>query len=142
MAEPLVSDVLWEQIQPLLPPHRPSPKGGRRPADDRKCLQGIIFVLKTGCQWQQLPKCESWPSGSTCWRRFSKWTQAGVWPQVHRKLLNILGKAGEIDLTVVIVDSASVRALKGGLQADPTLPIARKKGANGTSSANARACRS
>jgi transposase len=135
MAEPLVSNELWNQIQPLLPVHPPDPRGGAPRISDRSCLEGILYVLKTGCQWQHLPRTDRWPSGSTCWRRFSEWTAAGVWPQLHRKLLDCLGRAGNIDLSRVVVDSASVRAKKGGLTPDPAPWIAVKMGVNGISSA-------
>lgn len=87
MAEPSVSDALWRVIEPLLPKHPPRPQGGHPFTDDRPCLEGIIHVLRTGCQWQALPRGGPWPTGSTCWRRFRDWTRAGVWPAVHRKLL-------------------------------------------------------
>jgi transposase len=48
MAGPLVPDALWALIAPLLPEHPPRPKGGRPPVDDRKALEGIVFVLRTG----------------------------------------------------------------------------------------------
>jgi transposase len=82
MAE-LVSDALWNQIEPLLPPLPPrSPKGGRPRVEHRPALTGIVFVLKTGIPWQELPTEMGCGSGSTCWRRFAKaqdwWTPAGV----------------------------------------------------------------
>ena len=126
MAEPLVLDGLWTEIEPLLPKHPPSPLGGAPRKPDRACLEGIVHVLKTGTQWQQLPQCDLWPSGSTCWRRFKEWTLAGVWPQLHRRLLNLLGVAGEIDLDHVVVDSASLRAKKGGEHTGPN-PVDRGK---------------
>jgi transposase len=132
MPEPLVCDELWKQIQPLLPPHPPDPRGGAPRVPDRPCLEGILQVLKTGCQWQRLPRCELWPSGSTCWRRFAEWSSAGVWPQLHRALLNVLGQAGQIDLSVAVVDSASVRAVKGGGTPGPIPRIGRKTAVKGT----------
>jgi transposase len=141
MAQSLVSDELWDQIQPLLPKHMPDPRGGAPRAPDRPCLEGILHVLKTGCQWQRLPRCQLWPSGSTCWRRFAEWTRAGVWPQLHRKLLNVLGQAGQIDLSAAVVDSASVRAVKGGCIPAPIPPIAPKTAVKGTSSAMLQVCR-
>ena len=70
MAE-LVSDELWNQIEPLLPPLPPrSPKGGRPRVEHRLALTGIVFVLKTGIPWQDLPIEMGCGSGSTCWRRF------------------------------------------------------------------------
>src|SRR5215213_648158 len=55
MAAPLVSDDLWALVEPLLPPHPPRPQGGRPPVPDRACFTGIVFVLKTGIQWEDLP---------------------------------------------------------------------------------------
>jgi transposase len=73
MAE-LVSDELWNQIEPLLPPLPPrSPKGGRPRVEHRPALTGIVFVLKTGIPWQDLPTEMGCGSGSTCWRRFADW---------------------------------------------------------------------
>jgi transposase len=132
MPQPLVCDELWNEVQPLLPQHPPDPRGGAPRAPDRSCLEGIVHVLKTGCQWQLLPPCALWPSGLTCWRRFAEWTKAGVWPQLHRMLLNVLGRAGQIDLSVAVVDSASVRAVKGGRTPDPIPRIGPKMAAKGT----------
>jgi transposase len=112
MAEPLVTDELWNGIEPLLPKHPMTSKGGAPRKPDRPCLEGIVHVLRTGTQWQKLPCCDRWPSGSTCWRRFDEWTRAGVWPQLHRILLNKLGSWGAVNLGHVVVDSASVRAKK------------------------------
>lgn len=140
MAEPYVSDPLWYEIEPLLPKHEPGGVGPPR-LPDRPCLEGIIHVLRTGCQWNHLPASGRWPSGVTCWRRFREWTQAGVWPQLHRKLLNILGLGGAVDLDRVVVDSASVRAKKGARTPDPALSIVQKTAANGTLSLMRRAFR-
>jgi len=56
MAKPLLPDELWTRIEPLLPPEPPKPKGGRPRLDNRIALTGILFVLKTGCPWEYLPK--------------------------------------------------------------------------------------
>ena len=56
MARQWVSDGLWDQIAPLLPCEPPKPKGGRPRIPDRKCLMGIVFVLRTGCSWNDLPR--------------------------------------------------------------------------------------
>jgi transposase len=53
MAKALVSDKLWAVVAPLSPPHRPRPKGGRPPVDDRKAPAGILFVLKSGIPWER-----------------------------------------------------------------------------------------
>lgn len=132
---PDLTDELWQALQPYLPPPRPySPKGGRPPADDRACLRGILYVLREGIRWQSLP-CRSLdcPSGSTCWRRFHAWTQAGVWSRAHVQLLDLLGEEGLLNLERVIVDSAAVRALKGGRTPGRLPWIAAKKAASGMS---------
>lgn len=114
MARELVPDALWERVQPLLPLHHPQRKGGRPRASDRACLRGIVFVLKTGIQWEELPREVFGVSGMTCWRRLHEWHEAGVWIQLHRNLLNELGLLGEIDWTRAAIDAASVRAFKKG----------------------------
>ncbi len=130
MAE-FVSNELWEQIAPLLPPFAPrSPKGGRPPVGNREALTGIVFVLKTGIPWQALPTEMGCGSGSTCWRRFADWTRLGVWPKLQTTLLSILGKAGAIHLERALVDSASVRAVLGGTTPVRTPRIGRKRAAN------------
>ena len=133
MANKRVSEALWDAIEPLLPEHVPSPKGGRPPVPDRACLEGIIFVLKTGMPWQMLPTRLGYGSGSTCWRRFRDWTRLGVWPELHRRLLRVLGRRGRINLERAVIDSASVRALKGGRILARTPRIAAKRAANATS---------
>jgi transposase len=130
MAE-LVSDELWKLIEPLLPPEpKPSPKGGRPGVPNRQALAGILFVLKTGIPWQDLPTEMNCGSGSTCWRRFTQWTRLAVWSKLHTLLLSSLGKAGAINLDRAVLDSASVRAVFGGHILDRTRPIGRKRAVN------------
>ncbi len=90
-------------------------------------------MLKTGMPWQMLPTRLGYGSGSTCWRRFRDWTRLGVWPDLHRRLLRVLGRRGKLNLERAEVDSASVRALKGGRTPARTLPIAARMAANATS---------
>lgn len=129
---PRITDELWERFRIHLPPHRNSAKGGRPPSDDRSCLNGIAFVLRTGTQWQMLPSDELGVSGSTCWRRFAHWSKAGVFTAVHHDLLDELGLAGRIDLSAAVIDSASVRAVFGGATPAPIPPTARKMAVNAT----------
>lgn len=110
----LVSDELWAAIEPLLPPHPPQPKGGHPWNPDRPALCGILYVLRTGIQWQMLPLELGCGSGSTCWRRRRDWQAAGVWHRLHRVLLDKLGEADAIDWSRASADSASVPAKKGG----------------------------
>jgi transposase len=113
MAKPLVPDELWEVIEPLLPKELPKPKGGRPRVSDRAALAGIIFVLKSGIPWEMLPQEMGCGSGSTCWRRLEEWHEAGVWECLHRRLLDRLGQADEIDWSRASLDSAAVPAPGG-----------------------------
>jgi transposase len=133
MAKPLVSDAFWEFIKPLLPPEpQVGPKGGRPPVKNRPALTGIMFVLKLGAPWQSIPKELGAGSGSTCWRRLAEWTKAGVWQRLHRKALGRLVEQGLLQECLLIIDSASVRALLGGATPGPTRPIGPNRAANAT----------
>ena len=124
--DPLVSDDLWNAIAPWLPAHPPSPKGGRSRVPDRLCLNGIAFVLREGLRWQSLPTELGWGSGSTCYRRFAQWTAAGVWEAAHVSLVTTLGQRGLLNLERAVVDSSSLRALRGGAHTGPN-PTDRAK---------------
>ena len=108
----LVSDELWELVEPLLPPEPAKPKGGRPRIPARSVLEGIVYVLKSRIPWSMLPK-ELGCSGVTCWRRLRDWQKAGVWHGLRRLLLHKLGKLGLIDWSRASVDSASIPAKKG-----------------------------
>ena len=69
-------DALWERIRPLLPVEGPKPKGGRPRNDDRKMLDGIFYVLRTGIQWQALPRQIG--AGSCVHEWFQEWQLVGV----------------------------------------------------------------
>ena len=96
MAAPLVPDNLWAAVSPLLPLEPARPKGGRPRVPDRAALAGIIFVLRTGIQWREVP-AEMGCSGKTCWRRLVEWHGAGVWTAPHRVLLERLRGADRLD---------------------------------------------
>jgi transposase len=108
----IVEDGLWELIEPLLPPW-PEKSPGPRPVPDRLCLQGILFVLHTGIGWEDLPQELGFGSGMTCWRRLQRWTDAGVFDQVHHLLLAKLNAANRIDWSRAAMDGSHIDAKKG-----------------------------
>ena len=115
MAKPLLPDALWAIIEPLLPPApAPGPKGGRPRLSDRQALTGILFVLKTGLPWEDLPAELNCGCGMSCWRRLRDWQQDGTWDRIHAELLDRLHAAGRLDWSRCAVDSSSVRAVFGG----------------------------
>ena len=122
-AERLVTDELWELIEPLIPQRRRRRGDGRtgRPrVADRAVLAGIVFVLTTGISWNDLPAELGCGSGTTCWRRLRDWQRAGVWAQLHRTVLDRLGQAGMLDWSRAAVDSVSVRAKRRGEATGPS----------------------
>jgi transposase len=110
----LVSDELWALLEPLLPvpPPRRYPQGRPR-IDDRRALEGILFVLTSGIGWNALPRELGCGSGITCWRRLREWDTAGVWDRAHRLVLDRLGQQGLLDWSRTALDSVSVRAKRG-----------------------------
>jgi len=128
MAKQILDDKLWQIIEPLLPKKKRRFRyPGRKPMDDRAVLRGILFVLKTGIAWEDLPQEMGCGSGMTCWRRLRDWQKAGVWDKIHRILLSQLRRADQIDFSRAVVDSASVRAIFGGRKQAQTPRIAAKK---------------
>ena len=128
MAKPLLPDAVWAVIQPVLPKPAPGPRGGRPRLDDRKALVGILFVLKTGMAWEDLPAELNCGSGMTCWRRLAEWQADGTWDKIHAALLERLDGAGKLDWSRAVVDSSSVRAVLGGWASGPTPRIAARMG--------------
>lgn len=131
-AAQLLDDALWTRIEPLLPKprRRKGHRAGRKPIPDRAVLTGILFVLRSGIPWNMLPREMGCGSGPTCWRRLERWQRRGVWKRIHTALLEELRAQDQLDLRLAVVDSASLRALRGGKKLDRTQPIAVRKGRN------------
>jgi transposase len=110
----IVSDELWERIEPLLPKvERRFRFPGRKRLPDREALEGILFVLHTGIAWRHLPTELGFGSGSTCYRRLDEWQRAGGWERLHALLLSELRAAGELEWSRTVADSSHVQAKKG-----------------------------
>ena len=85
---------------------------GRKPLDDRKVLQGILFVLHTGIGWEHLPQELGFGSGMTAWRRLRAWQQAGVWEKLHGLLLAELHAADQLEWQRAVADASHLQAKK------------------------------
>jgi putative transposase len=108
-----VPEKLWRHVEPLLPVANPSPAGGRPRNDNRRVLAGILFRLRTGCQWKALPK-EYFGSGSTCHERFQQWVEAGIFARIFERCLKYYDARRGIEWKWCSLDSAMVKAPKGG----------------------------
>jgi transposase len=109
--EVFIDDEQWERIEPFIPKRKRSPRGGRPPADDRACLEGILWVLRSGARWRDLP--ERYPSPSTCWRRLVEWEGEGVLVEIWQAFLDSLDERGLLDWDEVFVDASFSSAKKG-----------------------------
>jgi len=110
----IVSDELWELIEPLLPvKERRFRYPGRKRLPDRQALQGILFVLHTGISWTHLPAELGFGSGVTCWRRLDECQRAGVWERLLALPLARLRAAGEIEWSRAVADASHVQAKRG-----------------------------
>jgi transposase len=110
LSKRLVPDELWELVAPLLPSFAARPQGGgAAPRDERAVFTAVVYVLTSGCAWRHLPPTFG-TSSATAHRRFTVWTEVGLWRRLHRAVLDELGVRGEVDWTSGIVDAASVRA--------------------------------
>ncbi|MGI5254081.1 IS5 family transposase [Actinacidiphila glaucinigra] len=128
MSDDLVPDDLWERIAPLLPqqPARRHRNPGRLRVPDRVALAGIVYVLRKGVAWRDVPAGVVGCSGVTAWRRLRDWTEAGVWPRLHTELLAELRKAGLLEMDDCAIDGSHVRALKRGDHVGPS-PVDRAR---------------
>lgn len=121
-------DALWDRIEPLLPKAKKRRKrhAGRKRLEDRKVLTGIIFVLRTGIPWREMPSELGCGSGMTCLRRLKQWRKRGIFQKLYEILLTELHGADKIDWSRVIVDSVSGRSPGGGEKTGPS-PVDRRK---------------
>ena len=130
----IVPDDLWARIEPLLPvPPRNPRHPGRNRLDNRSVLQGILFVLHTGIQWEYLPQELGFGSGMTCWRRLAEWNAAEVWQRLHEVLLAELQTAGKLDWSRAAIDGSHLRAARRGPKADRARSTAPDRAPNTTS---------
>ncbi len=103
-----LDDAQWEAIRPLIPPRG---RMGRPRADDRQVLNGILWVLRTGARWQDLPKGYGHPT--TCWRRLKRWEEQGIWQRLRDTLLSSLDAQGGVAWERTSLDASFAPAKKG-----------------------------
>ena len=104
----------WEKIKKFIPKPKAMPgKSGRPPQDLRAVLNGILWILRTGAPWADLP--DRYPPKSTCHRRFQEWTESGVFAKILTALAKDLKERGGIDLSEGFIDGTFAPAKKGAM---------------------------
>ena len=106
-----LTDAQWSTIEPLLPRMPRTARGGRPWASHRSVVDGILWVLKTGARWRDLPA--EYPSPSTCWRRLRRWDEDGTWLRVWRAIIAELDERGRLQWETAFIDGTFAPAKKG-----------------------------
>ena len=107
-----LTDEQWEIVKPLIPQPPKRPDGRGRPRrDNREILNGILWIMRTGAQWMDMP--ERYPPYQTCHRRFQEWVRSGAFEDILRTLVKDVKERGGLDLTECFIDGSFVIAKKG-----------------------------
>lgn len=109
-----LTDQQWEQIRRYLPKQEPRPKGGRPRVADRPIMEGILWILRSGARWKDLPK--EFPAYQTCHRRFQEWVALGCFQKALRGLGRSLVLSGAIDRSELFIDGSFSSAKKGHMR--------------------------
>ena len=107
-----LTDEQWLLIEDLFPETPVGPKGGRPVVASRPCVEGILWILRSGARWKDMPG--RFPSATTCWRRHRAWTRAGIWEKAWARLVRRLDREGRVDREESFADGTFSSAKKGG----------------------------
>jgi len=125
-----IPDSVWNEVKDILPEEKPSKTVGRPAVSFRTVMDGILYILRTGCQWKMLPR--EYGSGSTCHRRFQEWVSLGIFQKLWVRLLQIYNSVRGIKWRWQSLDSASVKAPLGGTRQAPVRQIEARQVQKGT----------
>jgi transposase len=101
-----LTDEQWERLKPMLPAQKPHT--GRPATDHRQIINGILWILRTGAPWRDLP--ERYGPWQTVYGRFNRWREEGIWQQIFERLLAEADALGNVEWEIHFVDSTTVRA--------------------------------
>jgi transposase len=113
---PLLTEAQWQKIAPLLPKPPKHRQGGRPWIENRRVLEGILWILRSGARWQDLP--EKYPHPSTCWRRLRDWEEQGVWLEIWRAFLSELNERQQLKWSESFLDGSFAPAKKGAAESE------------------------
>lgn len=103
-----LSDDQWKLIVSVIPKQG---RMGRPRADDRRTLNGILWVLRTGSRWEDMPK--QFGVATTCWRRLRRWEEQGVWTRLWQTMLQTLDSRGQLEWSRAFLDGSFAPAKRG-----------------------------
>lgn len=121
-----VPDALWERLAPIIAELDPPKPTGRPRIDPRRTLDAIIFRLRSGCQWNRLPK--DLPDDSSVHRTFQRWVRLGVLDRLWASLVEACDELGGVDWQWQAADAAMGKARLGGISSAPTRPTGANAG--------------
>lgn len=116
-----LTDEQWSQLEALLPPQKPAT--GRTNLDHRQVVNGILWILKTGAPWRDLP--ERYGKWQTIYSRFYRWRKNGIWNGIFQQLQQIKDQNGQLDWEVHYIDGSSIRAHQHAAGAKKVTPPAK-----------------
>lgn len=117
-----LSDALWARLSPMLPRRSGA---GRLPTDHRLVMDGIIWILRTGAPWRDLP--ERFGPWKTVYERFRLWSRSGFWQTLRAKLVAADHAAGHLDWSLFLIDATNVRAHKASAGARKKSRLSRNR---------------
>lgn len=120
-----LTDKQWAVLEPFFQPRRRADGRGRPPQDARAVLNGVLWILRTGAQWRELPR--KYPPYQTCHRRFQQWRRTGLLRDVLERLAEDLRDRGQLDLTEGFIDGTFSPAKKGAPPSDPLSEVRAAK---------------
>lgn len=123
-----LTDEQWKAVEPFIPAEErrePGPKGGRPWTSPRSVLSGVLWILRTGAPWSDLPG--RYPPYQTCHRRFQRWIEEGILPKILAALRRDLERRGGIEDVEGFIDGTYVPAKKGGPALGNAVPARRQR---------------
>jgi len=108
-----LTDVQWELLKSIVEPKTPPKRRGRPWSDTRRVLEGVLWILRTGAQWSEMPN--KFPPYQTCHRRFQRWVGEGALVELLRTLAQDLVARGDLDLAETFIDATFSGAKKGAV---------------------------
>ena len=108
-----LTDVQWELLKSIVEPKTPPKRRGRPRSDTRRVLEGVLWILRTGAQWSEMPN--KFPPYQTCHRRFQRWVGEGALVELLRTLAQDLVARGDLDLAETFIDATFSGAKKGAV---------------------------